>query len=334
MARCAGANLIWLESIGNAQGENMKGIVLFAFKRMVSTIIIASVISVDTIGCSKQPEKGSARSATVLSWKGWKDPLGSDKEIDWEDIGRKEAEARRLVGEKTREALKPMIVPATQNKPMTLPWGTFGGIGSVRTNSSMYVHNGVVREYFPSRKLDNPYFAFDNVTERRSPKTHRLHTLSFAYQDYGHGVDGWPCPLGRFHNGADLLAEGRAVLADLSTKMGTQLQEFRLTSPVWPYRPGVKMSRMWSGPIAECYLCDESAWITSRHAVATSSTIIGRLSVKLNLKITYYDEYSMCLDISDCDEVKRSEAEFQESLKEKGSIREKGSSRRISPDAK
>ena len=85
----------------------------------------------------------------------------------------------------------------------------------------------------------------------------------------------------------------------------------------------MKMSRCWGGTLPEYYICDESAWPTSRHAVAISNTNLGRLNVRLSLAITYYDEYSVSLIISDRVESARSKGEYEEEVRRRKGVVEK-----------
>lgn len=156
------------------------------------------------------------------------------------------------------------------------------------------------------------YFAFNWAIEHLSPRSCRLYGVELMYHDYD--LNG---PLKRYANGSQFLDEGRAILKDLQRRFAVPLQELRLASPVWPWRPGQKQSRMWSGPIAESYLCDETTWVTSRHAIAWSTTIAGNLIVSLQLSLTYYDEYKMRLYVMDAEERDASDREFLEEYRHK-----------------
>ena len=83
------------------------------------------------------------------------------------------------------------------------------------------------------------------------------------------------------------------------------------------------MSRCWSGVLPEYYICDESAWPTSRHAMAVSNTNLGRLNIRLSLAITYYDEYSLSLDITDKVESERSKGEYEEEVRRRNGAAKK-----------
>lgn len=240
-------------------------------------------------------------------WKQWKDPL-SKPEI--EQLCKLHYEFRKTLRSKTQESLKPLIVDST-DIAKSFCGRTFGETISVEENACKYVHLGVVREYSPRRVLQESYFPFSDVVEYASPKSHRLFKMSFYYRDFEYAGH-WPQPIGRYLNGAELLKEGKDILANLSSRFGVKLQEFHLMTTVWPYRPGVKMSRAWGGPIPDSYPCKEADWIKARHADAVSTTVVGTVRIRLKLSITYYDEYSISLEISDLEEMERSRMEFEE----------------------
>jgi hypothetical protein len=254
-------------------------------------------------------------------WREWKDPL-SEKELS--QLFKLEYECRKTLGAKTQEALKPLVVAVSNDVEKSLCGRTLGETRSVNKHSGKCFRDGVVQEYFSTQKLQEPYFAFSQVTEYVSPITHRLFKMSFHYGDVTFSK-GFPLPQGRYQSGSQLLEEGRNILADLSSWAGCQLQEFRLMTTVWPYRPGVKMSRIWGGPIPASYLWNESEWMVARHADAVSTTVIGRVRIRLQLSITYYDEFSVSLEILDLEEEKRSRAEFEElSAEAKSRVRDRG----------
>ena len=260
-----------------------------------------------------EESNASARPSCSI-WKDWKDPLS---QLELDALMKKSSMVEKSLVERSRQARKPMESSVKFVTPISFLGRTFGEVRPVSTNSCCSFRNKVVAEYFPWRKLEERYFAFDHVYEHMSPCSHRLHTLRFFYRDYAYGGAG-PYPLGRYRTGRDLLKEGRAIIADLEKRLGAPLQKLQLMSPLWPYRPGVKMSTCWSGVVPECYLCDESIWTTARHAEATSSTNLGRVHVKLTLMITYYDEFSLTLDISDGIESKRCKDEYEREARDKG----------------
>lgn len=241
-------------------------------------------------------------------WREWKDPV-SKKELS--QLFKLEHECRKTLGAKTQEALKPLVVNVSNHVEKSFCGRTFGETRSVNKHSGKRLRDGVVQKYYSTQKLQESYFAFSQVTEYVSPITHRLFKMSFHYGDVTFDK-GFPLPQGRYQSGSQLLEEGRSILADLSSLVGEQLQEFRLMITVWPYRPGVKMSRIWSGPIPDSYLCNEDNWIKARHADAVSTTVVGSVRIRLQLSITYYDEFSVRLEILDLEEEKRSQAEFEE----------------------
>ena len=246
-------------------------------------------------------------------WKDWKDPLS---EVELKSLMHKSYNVEKSLVERSRQARKPMESSVRIKKPISFLGRTFGEVRPVSTNTCRTGCSDIVSEYRQTYNLEERYFAFGQVQERISPCSHRLHTLNFYYRDYTYGVDG-PSPLGRYRNGCDFLAEGRAIVADLEQRLGVPLQKLQLMSPIWPFRPGVKMSRAWSGSIPECYLCDEASWVTSRHAVATSNTNLGRVRVLLKLQITYYDEFLLTLSISDSVERTRCRDEYEKESRKK-----------------
>ena len=261
---------------------------------------------------------GVARSSTVanercgelVDWSNWKDPL---EPIDMQKFYKEEEEVRSRLGEKTREALKPIMSSVRLAPGMTFLGMTFGSRYPINEKGEMCISSGVVCEYFPTVALDKQYFPFHCARRHLSPVSHRLFKLCFFYCDYDHGgPNNSPRPIGRYRSGKELLDEGRAVLADIEAKTGVPLQAFQLTKPVWPYRPGVKRSRAWSGKAPECYLCDEKDWVVARHAEAISHTVSGDYSIVIKLKITYYDEYTISLTITDNIELMKSRAEHEE----------------------
>ena len=266
------------------------------------------------------PVDGGDAEGLRSKWKDWKDPL-SEEEI--KELMKRDMHVDRALVEKSRKVRAPLESTVKFEAPATFLGRTFGEIRSVNTGSYM-LHNDVLEYYYPTRGLDEAYFAFGHVVEYMSPKSHRLYRLSFGYMDYGYGSQGVLQPLGRYKSGTQLLEEGRAILADLERRLGAPLQKLQFMSQIWPYRPGMKMSgRFWSGPLPEYYICDESAWPTSRHAMAISNTNLGRLNVRLALTITYYDEYSLSLDITDKVETGHSRGEYEEEVRRRNGAVEK-----------
>ena len=249
--------------------------------------------------------------ASCDRWKGGKDPLS---EVELKELMRKSYNVEQPLVERSHHARMLMESPVRIKKPISFLGRTFGEVRPISTNTCRTSYNDIVPEYRTSCNLDERYFAFDKVQERISPSSHRLHTLNFYYRDYTYGTDG-PSPLNRYRNGRDFLEEGRAIVADLEKRLGAPLQKLQLMSPIWPFRPGVKMSQAWSGPVPECYLCDETSWVTSRHAVATSNTNLGRVRVILKLQITYYDEFLLTLSIIDSVERTRCRDEYEKESK-------------------
>lgn len=238
-------------------------------------------------------------------WKDWKDPL-SESELN--ALMHEHYTVAKSLVERSRQARIPMESSVKLEKPISFLGRTFGEVRPVGTNACRTVCNDTVSEH--RQTYDLKYFAFDHVAEHMSPHTHRLHTLDFCYRDYAFDVDG-PYPLGRYDDARDFLREGQSIIADLEQRLGAPLQKLQLMRSLWPFRPGVKMSRAWSGAIPECFLCDEDIWVASRHAVAESNTNLGRLHIRLMLHITYYDEFYITLSISDVEELARCREESE-----------------------
>lgn len=281
--------------------------------KIVFLISVMSSLAVFSAG-------GENAEALRSKWKNWKDPLSQDEIAE---LMKRDMNVDPALVEKSNKARVPLESTVKFDAPATFLGRTFGEVRMVSTNSYMSIYNGILQCYHPIRRLDEAYFAFDHAIEYMSPQSHKLYELSLVYRDYASDSQGVH-PLGRYKNGAQLLEEGRAILADLECKFGAPLQKFQFMSPIWPYVPGAKTSWNWGGSLPKYYICDESAWPTSRHASAISNTNLGRLNVRLALAISYYDEYSLSLRISDMVESARSKGEYEEEVRRrKGVVKKK-----------
>lgn len=219
----------------------------------------------------------------------WVDPM---QHVSIFELHEKEREAETKLGEATKEARKPLIVENSHLSELTFLGRKLGAIRN-RPDKYIYIHNGVIRDYSPKEKLDEPYFGITEIVETLTPKTCTLTGVYLEYNDYSDGA-----PSGKFKNNAEFLALGREIREDLMNRLGCELQEFRFFAPVWPWVPGGKASSVWSGPIPKSYLSDEEHWQSARNATASSRTVIGDFFVSIQLSITYYDEYHIGITIS------------------------------------
>ena len=143
---------------------------------------------------------GGENAETLKSrWKNWKDPL-SEGEI--RELMKRDMHVDPVLVEKSRKARVPLESSVKFEVPATFLGRTFGEIRTVSTNSYMLIYNGVVQYYYPIRRLDEAYFAFDHVFEYMSPQSHKLYELSLVYRDYASDSQGVLYPLGRYKNGA------------------------------------------------------------------------------------------------------------------------------------
>lgn len=243
------------------------------------------------------------------SWEKWEDPL---KDVDLDEVNAKDASVRQQLGEVSKRAKKPFLSSkAITNQIEFLSW-SLGSVVATNDKCARIIYNDVPFETILHSSLDGNYFSFNLIRQRLSPQSNRLYGIELEYRDYD--LSG---PLGRYANGRQFLDEGRAILQDLQKRFAVPLQDLQLAAPVWPYRPGQKKSRVWGGPIPESYLCDETLWVTSRHADAWSTTFAGNLIVSLNLSLTYYDEFKIRLLIMDKAERDSSDKEFMKEYSHK-----------------
>lgn len=241
----------------------------------------------------------------AVNYVPWKDPLSKD-ELD--ALMRLHYKFERERGDEAKKAHEATVAETALTSPITFLGLTFGAAGKVREKGECLYHNGVLKEYFPSHALPQPYFCFLSVREYRAPKTKRLFKISMRYQDY----DRLKGSKGYVKDPRHALETGRAIVKDLGRRLGVPLQEIRLFRQIWPYHPGVKMSTCWSGAIPENYVCTEEEWLRSRHGFAHSRTWSGDYFIHVSIEKIYYDEYTFSVTVEDAKELANAQREFEE----------------------
>ena len=235
----------------------------------------------------------------------WKDPLSKD-ELD--ALMRLHYKFERERGAEAKKAHEPTVAEPALKSPINFLGLAFGAAGKVREKGECCYCNGVLKEYFLSQALPQPYFCFLSVREYLAPHTKRLFKISMRYRDY----DRLKGSKGFVKDPRHALETGRAIVNDLGKRLGIPLQELRLFRQIWPYHPGIKVSTCWSGSIPENYVCTEEEWLKARHGFAHSRTRTGDYRIHVSVEKIYYDEYTFSVTVEDAKELANAEKEFEE----------------------
>ena len=277
----------------------------------VSAVIAAhGDVVTNATGRTSAGRSGNPLVAQGPLWREtWKDPL-SEEEI--KALMEMHCRYEREKGAESRKAHEPTVSDVPLKSPISFLGRTFGQKRAVADGQRSY-RDGVLECYFPRVVLEEPYFCFDNVSEYLSPST-RLYSMTMWYSDY----DSETGPKGRFRDASQALDTARAIVGDLGKRLGTPLQELRLFRQLWPYHPGLKMSRMWSGSIPQSFICTEKEWLEARHGFGYSRTRAGDYSINVRISKIYYDEYSVSVTIEDAVETERARTEHSDAREKAG----------------
>jgi hypothetical protein len=201
---------------------------------------------------------------------------------------------------KSEKMREPLIYDAEPGWTATFAGYVIGQAYPPPESGCVTIYCDTVKEYHPQKTLNMPFHGMEFLQLTLSPTSHRLFNISAIRREF----DG---------DRKSFLDEGRALLKDLGGMMGMELAPFKFEAPDWPYWP----NGLWSGPLPELYLADESKWANSRHVFAFSHTKKGHIRINVRLGIVYDKPQSISMSILDCDGEQNAEAEFDKAFRAK-----------------
>ena len=209
-------------------------------------------------------------------------------------------EGKRSRKERLQE-LKEARIPLTYEVPAGSKFELFGYVMGQTyqpaASGSEVIYGDRLNRYIPTYSLPEKFHGMDRLSCELTPIGKRLYSMSLSRQNFA----------GR----TDLMKVGKAVLESLGKALGYKLAPFKYEAPDWPYWP----CGVWSGPIPDLFVADESQWATSKNVFAVSNTRIGDVSVNVRLGVVSFNNFSLSVTAQDVAVASEGKSEFDEDFK-------------------